>query len=68
MARFTAERRERFLTLLETGRNVEGAAADVDVNPSTVARWAARGRAGANAEAGEFAKRFDAIREGDGEG
>ena len=67
MARFTVERRERFLTLLETGRNVEQAAADVDVNPSTVNRWAARGRAGASEEASEFAMRFDAIREGDGE-
>jgi transposase len=67
MTRFTAERRERFLTLLETGRNVEQAAADVDVNPSTVTRWAARGRAGASTEASTFAKRFDAIRSGDGE-
>lgn len=64
MARFTAERRERFLTLLETGRNVEQAAADVNVNPSTVARWAARGRAGNTDEAREFAERFDAIRAG----
>jgi transposase len=62
----TAERRERFLTLLETGRNVEQAAADVGVNPSTVARWAARGRAGADAAAEGFAERFDAIRCGDG--
>jgi hypothetical protein len=67
MRRFTAERRERFLTLLETGRNVEEAAADVDVNPSTVARWAARGRAGASEESSEFARRFDLIRAGDGE-
>lgn len=67
MARFTSERRERFLTLLETGRNVEQAAADVDVNPSTVARWAARGRAGASEEASTFAERFDAIRDGQGE-
>ena len=67
MARFTAERRERFLTLLETGRNVEQAAADVDVNPSTVARWAARGRADTTPETKAFAERFDAIREGDGE-
>jgi hypothetical protein len=65
VARFDPERRERFLTLLETGRNVEQAAADVDVNPSTVARWAARGRAGASEDARAFAERFDAIREGD---
>jgi transposase len=67
VARFTVERRERLLTLLEAGRNVEEAAASVDVNPSTVARWAAKGRAGTTAEAQEFAKRFDAIRQGDGE-
>lgn len=65
MARFTSERRERFLTLLETGRNVEQAAADVDVNPSTVARWATRGRAGADEETVAFAERLDAIRDGD---
>ena len=63
--RFTSERRERFLTLLEAGRNVEQSAADVDVNPSTVARWAAKGRAGTTDEAREFAERFDAIRQGD---
>ena len=66
MSRFTPERRERLLTLLETGRSVEEAAADVGINPSTVARWAARGRAG-DEEAVEFAERFDAIRQGDGE-
>jgi transposase len=67
MAKFTAERRERFLTLLETGRNVEQAAADVGVNPSTVNRWAARGRAGATDDARAFAVRLDAIRGGAGE-
>ncbi len=67
MTRFTAELRERFLTLLATGRNVEQAAADVAINPSTVARWAAKGRASPVPEAREFAERFDAIRAGDGE-
>lgn len=66
MAKFTTERRERLLTLLETGRTVEDAAAVVGINPSTVHRWAARGRAGAVPQA-EFAQRFDAIRQGDGE-
>jgi hypothetical protein len=66
MTRFTPERRERFLTLLETGRNVEQAAASVEVNPSTVARWAARGRAGTTEDAKAFAERFDAIKGGDG--
>jgi transposase-like protein len=58
MARFTTERRERFLTLLETGRNVEEVAADVDVNPSTVSRWAARGREGTTKDARAFAERL----------
>lgn len=32
-----------------------------------MARWAARGRAGASEEASAFAERFDVIREGGGE-
>ena len=67
MGRFTAERRERLLTLLETGRNLEEAAADVGVNPSTVARWAAQGRAGVDDAHVVFSERYDAIRQGDGE-
>lgn len=63
--RFTSERRERVLTLLEVGRNVEEAAAAVGVNPSTVHRWAARGRAKPAGDAGEFARRFDAFRAGE---
>lgn len=54
------------MTLLETGRSVEEAAAGVGVNPSTVARWAARGRAGADSESVAFAERYDAIRQGAG--
>jgi transposase len=69
MTKFTPERRERFLAKLEDGRNVEQAAADVGINPSTVARWAAKGRPpAATPEAQEFAQRFDAIRAGDGSG
>ena len=37
------------------------------INPSTVARWAAKGRAGTSPEAQAFAERFDAIRASDGE-
>jgi hypothetical protein len=66
MPRFTETRRERFLAKLEDGRSVEQAAADVNVNPSTPARWAARGRAGASPGTQEFAERFDAIRAGNG--
>jgi hypothetical protein len=61
---FTAERRERFLTLLEAGRNVEEACADVGVSRSTISKWAARGRSGEDTDAAAFAERFDAVREG----
>lgn len=68
MPSFTAERRERLLTLLGAGRNVEEACASAGVGRSTVSRWAARGRGpGADADARSFAERFDAIREGRGE-
>jgi transposase len=67
MATFTPERRERFLTLLGTGRNVEESCAGAGVGRSTVTRWAARGRErGADADAAEFAGRLDEIREGRG--
>jgi hypothetical protein len=67
--RFTPERRERFLTLLEVGRTVRDACADVHVSQTTIGKWAARGRAtGATVEEVEFAVRFDAIREGTGSG
>jgi hypothetical protein len=65
LTRFTTARRERFLTLLETGRNVEEACATVKVGRATIGRWAASGRApGARPDQLEFADRFDAIREG----
>ena len=67
MAKFTSERRERLLTLLETGRTVEDAAASVGVSPTTVQRWAARGREAVSPDEAEFAERFDAVRQGDGE-
>jgi len=64
--RFTSERRALYLSLLDTGRNVEEACAAVGVSRSTVSKWAARGRRG-HPEAAEFAERFDAIREGRGD-
>lgn len=65
MARFTPERRGRFLGLLEAGRNVEEACAAVEVSRATVSKWAARGRQG-DPEASALAERFDALREGHG--
>jgi transposase len=63
--KFTAERRERFLTLLETGRNIEEACADVGVSRATVTKWAAKGRRpGATDDSVEFAFRLDEIRDG----
>lgn len=67
VARFTPERRERLLTLLETGRTIEEAAAGVGISGVTVRAWANRGRAGKSEPAVEFAKRFDAIKQGTGE-
>jgi hypothetical protein len=68
LTRFALERRERFLTLLETGRNVEEACAAVGVGRATVTRWAATGRADpGRAEHAAFADRYDAIREGRGD-
>lgn len=61
MARFTPERRERFLTLLETGRTIEDACAEVEISRTTVNKWATRGRKG-DPDAEPFAERFDAVR------
>src|SRR4051812_13074610 len=61
---FLPELRERFLTLLELGRTIESACADVGISRTTVNKWATRGRKeGASAEAAAFAERFDAIRD-----
>ena len=65
MAKFTAARRERFLTLLGAGRSVEEACAAAEVGRSTVTRRAARGRApSAASDEAEFAGCFDAICDG----
>lgn len=67
-AKFTTELRERFLTLLETGANIEEACADIGISRATITKWAARGRkAGADEDAAEFAFRFDEIKEGTNE-
>jgi hypothetical protein len=63
--RFTSERRERLLVLLQTGRTVEEAAAGAGISTTTVNTWAAKGRAReASGEHREFAGRFDDIRIG----
>lgn len=61
---FTADRREKFLELLASGRNQEEACAEVGVSRTTIRNWLARGRsAGGSPEATEFANGFDAIRD-----
>src|SRR4051812_7804653 len=62
--KFTAERRERFLTLLEVGRNQEEALADVGISRATVTKWAARGRTEKGTPAAAFAERYDVVRGG----
>jgi len=66
--KFTPERRERLLGALEGGRNIEQALAIVGISRATLTTGAARGRRpDADADVQEFARRFDAIREGHGE-
>lgn len=67
MARFTPERRERLLTLLESGRSLEESCADVGVAKSTVNAWRHQGRKAEGGEKAVFAERLDAIQSGDGE-
>lgn len=67
-ARFSLERRERFLALLSVGQTVEGAAAAAGTSRQTVGRWVARGRVpGGSPEYRAFSERFDAIRSGEAE-
>jgi hypothetical protein len=64
--KFTADRRERLLTLLERGDSMEDACGDVGISRGTVSKWAARGRKPNAPDDGsaEFAFRLDEIREG----
>lgn len=62
--RFTTERREQFLSMLERGHTQEEACAHVGISRTTIVKWTTRGRlANASAEASEFAERFDAIKD-----
>lgn len=59
--RFTAEKRERFLTLMESGRTLGEAAGDIGVSRQTIANWRNRGRLGDGEAYVAFAERMDAI-------
>lgn len=64
-ARFTPERRERFLALIETGRTISDACAAVGISRNSVNNWVKEGREDdAPADKAEFARRFDFIRNG----
>jgi transposase-like protein len=62
---FTPEKRERYLTLIETGRTGKEAAEAVSISRTTVNKWVRAGRLeGAQADKRQFAERFDALRTG----
>src|SRR5436309_14659032 len=62
-ARFTPEKRERFMTLVEVGWTIERACAAAGVSRQTVNAWAARGREpNASQEPAEFTRRLDEAR------
>ena len=62
---FSPERRERFLTLLETGRNVTEAASAVGISRGSVNKWVRAGQApNAPADKAEFSRRYEEIRKG----
>lgn len=63
MERFTAERRARFLELLDEGQTVRQACVAVGVSPTTVHRWDRLGIEGANADAIAFSAVYDEGRE-----
>lgn len=64
--RFTPERRERLLTLIEAGRTLEAACADVEIARGTVQKWRARGRQDESGEWAVFAERLDGLLQGTG--
>ena len=65
--RFTAERRERFLQLVEQGITQGEACREVGVGQQTVRRWRLDGREGRSPEAVEFSSRLDSIGDGTSE-
>lgn len=62
--RFTEERREQWLSMVEHGHSQQEACAEVGVSPATISRWRLAGRAGRSDEAVMFAGRLDAVVEG----
>lgn len=62
--RFTPERRERLLTLIEAGRTLEAACADVGISRGTVQKWRAKGRQDESGEWAVFAERLDGMLHG----
>lgn len=63
--KFTSERRERYLTLLETGRTITEACEAVGISRSAVSKWIGQGQQeGAHPDKAEFAARVAEIRDG----
>jgi hypothetical protein len=59
--RFTDDRREKWLQLVESGATQEDANTKVGVSPVTIARWGKKGRLASEGPAFEFAQRLDAL-------
>lgn len=60
---FTTEKRERFLTLLETGRTQKDACEAVNISKTTVNKWVQAGRLdNAEPDKRSFAERFDRLK------
>lgn len=64
---FTPEKRERLLTLMETGRTLKEASLSVKVSRQTVNRWHVAGlKDGAERKYRDFAERYELLRNGPG--
>ena len=61
--KFSPEKRERLLDLVEEGASIAAAAAEVGISPQTVSTWRTKGRAGQPVYK-EFAERLDSIGDG----
>ena len=59
--RFTADRREKWLQVVESGATQEDANRKLGVSPVTIARWGKKGRLESDGPAFEFAQRLDAL-------